>query len=81
MRGPAGRPALRRCLSENPAVLECRGDGLCRAIPYSDWTNTGDLDHARRLLAPLLAEEPRWARYLELLADLDVAPRARELLD
>jgi uncharacterized Ntn-hydrolase superfamily protein len=46
-----------------------------------DAVQKGDLDQGRSLLAPLLKQEPRWASYVRALADLDLVPRARELLD
>jgi hypothetical protein len=45
-----------------------------------DAVGDGDIARGRELLAPLLAEEPRWAAYVALVADL-VEPRAHGLLD
>jgi uncharacterized Ntn-hydrolase superfamily protein len=42
--------------------------------------HSGELDRARELLAPLLAEEPRWAVYARALAARDVLPHVDELL-
>jgi uncharacterized Ntn-hydrolase superfamily protein len=43
--------------------------------------HTGELDRARELLAPLLAEEPRWAVYARALAARGVLPHVDELLE
>jgi uncharacterized Ntn-hydrolase superfamily protein len=42
---------------------------------------TGKLAQARELLGPLLASEPRWADFIRTLADRELLPNARELLD
>jgi len=42
---------------------------------------TGRIDEARRLLRPLLEEEPRWGNFVRTLADRDLLPHAAELLD
>jgi uncharacterized Ntn-hydrolase superfamily protein len=42
---------------------------------------TGRIDEARRLLRPLLEEEPRWRDFVRTLADRDLLPHAAELLD
>jgi uncharacterized Ntn-hydrolase superfamily protein len=42
---------------------------------------TGQLDEARELLRPLLEEEPRWGDFVRSLADRELVPNARELLD
>ena len=42
---------------------------------------TGRIDEARRLLRPLLEEEPRWGDFVRTLADRDLLPHAAELLD
>ena len=42
---------------------------------------TGRIDEARRLLRPLLEEEPRWGDFVRTLADRDLLPHATELLD
>jgi uncharacterized Ntn-hydrolase superfamily protein len=44
-------------------------------------TAMGQLDEARALLAPLLEAEPRWADFIRTLADRELLPNARELLD
>jgi uncharacterized Ntn-hydrolase superfamily protein len=41
----------------------------------------GQLDEARELLRPLVAEEPRWADFVRSLADLDAVPNAAKLLE
>jgi hypothetical protein len=40
----------------------------------------GDVERARELLAPLLAEEPRWAAYARALAARGFLPQVDELL-
>ncbi len=42
--------------------------------------HAGELDHARELLAPLLADEPRWAVFARALAARGVLPHVDELL-
>jgi uncharacterized Ntn-hydrolase superfamily protein len=44
-------------------------------------TVAGQLDEARQSLAPLLEAEPRWADFIRTLADRDLLPNARELLE
>jgi uncharacterized Ntn-hydrolase superfamily protein len=44
-------------------------------------TAAGELAHARELLEPLLEAEPRWADFVRTLADRDLLPNARELLE
>jgi uncharacterized Ntn-hydrolase superfamily protein len=46
-----------------------------------DTLAAGDVETARMLLAPLLAEEPRWASYVRTLGELGRAPGAEALLD
>jgi uncharacterized Ntn-hydrolase superfamily protein len=43
-------------------------------------TAAGELDEARESLAPLLEAEPRWADFIRTLADRELLPNARELL-
>ena len=45
-----------------------------------DAAQAGDLDQARELLRPLLAEEPRWAHYARALGTRGVLAHAEELL-
>jgi uncharacterized Ntn-hydrolase superfamily protein len=45
-----------------------------------DAAHAGDVERARELLAPLLAEEPRWAVYARTLASRGFLPHADELL-
>jgi uncharacterized Ntn-hydrolase superfamily protein len=44
-------------------------------------TAAGRRDEARGLLRPLLEEEPRWGDFVRSLADRELVPNARELLD
>jgi uncharacterized Ntn-hydrolase superfamily protein len=44
-------------------------------------TATGELAEARRLLAPLLQSEPRWAEFVRSLADRGLLPNAAKLLE
>lgn len=46
-----------------------------------DAAHAGDLARARELLAPLLAEEPRWADYVRVLGGRGHLPHADELLE
>jgi hypothetical protein len=39
------------------------------------------LQHARELLAPLLADEPRWADYVRMLEARSLIPHADALVD
>ena len=45
-----------------------------------DAAHAGDVARARELLAPLLAEEPRWADYMRALSEAGELPHADELL-
>jgi uncharacterized Ntn-hydrolase superfamily protein len=45
-----------------------------------DAAHADEIDRARELLAPLLAEEPRWSVYIRLLGEHDYLPHADELL-
>jgi uncharacterized Ntn-hydrolase superfamily protein len=45
-----------------------------------DAAHAGEVDRARELLAPLLAEEPRWADYARAIAARGFLPHADELL-
>ena len=45
-----------------------------------DAAHDGDVDRARALLAPLLAEEPRWADYIRVLGGRGLLPHADELV-
>lgn len=44
-------------------------------------TATGQLDEARRLLRPLVEAEPRWADFVQTLADRELLPNADKLLE
>jgi uncharacterized Ntn-hydrolase superfamily protein len=46
-----------------------------------DAAHADDLVRARELLAPLLAEEPRWANYLQVLGKRGFLPHADELVE
>jgi uncharacterized Ntn-hydrolase superfamily protein len=46
-----------------------------------DAAHADDVDRARELLAPLLAEEPRWAVYVRVLGERGHLPHADELVD
>ena len=75
--------AINRAESGGRANL-ARAGGLreldLRWAEILDAVDAGDLEQGRALLAPLLSEEPRWAAYVELVADL-LTPGARGLLD
>jgi uncharacterized Ntn-hydrolase superfamily protein len=62
-----------------------RGGGLreldVRWAAMFDAFTAGDVEGARALLAPLLAEEPRWALYVRALDELGRVPGAAALLD
>lgn len=45
-----------------------------------DAAHAGDVERARELLAPLLAEEPRWAEYARTIAARGLLPNAERLL-
>lgn len=45
-----------------------------------DAAHAGDLDRARTLLVPLLADEPRWAAYAQALGARGFLPHVEELL-
>jgi uncharacterized Ntn-hydrolase superfamily protein len=45
-----------------------------------DAAHAGDIERGRQLLAPMLADEPRWADYLRALRDAGELPHADELL-
>ena len=40
----------------------------------------GDIERGRAVIAPLLAEEPRWADYMRALSEAGELPHADELL-
>jgi uncharacterized Ntn-hydrolase superfamily protein len=46
-----------------------------------DAAHADDVGRARELLAPLLAEEPRWAVYVRVLGERGYLPHADELVD
>jgi uncharacterized Ntn-hydrolase superfamily protein len=46
-----------------------------------DAAHAGELGRARELLAPLLAEEPRWAEYVRTLGARGYLPHADELVE
>jgi uncharacterized Ntn-hydrolase superfamily protein len=46
-----------------------------------DAAHADDVTRARELLAPLLAEEPRWASYVRVLGDRGHLPHAEQLVD
>ena len=52
-----------------------------RLAEVSDAADAGDVEHARELLAPLLAEEPRWADYVRTLGGRGLIPHADQLVD
>jgi uncharacterized Ntn-hydrolase superfamily protein len=52
-----------------------------RLAEISDAAHAGNVDHARELLAPLLAEERRWADYVRMLGARGLIPHAEELVD
>jgi uncharacterized Ntn-hydrolase superfamily protein len=45
-----------------------------------DAAHAGEIERARELLAPLLAEEPRWADYVRTLGERGYLPHADELV-
>jgi uncharacterized Ntn-hydrolase superfamily protein len=51
-----------------------------RLAEAADAAHEGDVERARELFAPLLAEEPRWADYVRALAARGLIPHADELL-
>jgi uncharacterized Ntn-hydrolase superfamily protein len=52
-----------------------------RLAEISDAAHAHDVEHARELLAPLLAEEPRWADYVRMLGARGLILHAEELVD
>ena len=72
MRGPPGPR------DEDLEVLPELDRQLARVFGL---TATGQLDEARESLAPLLEAEPRWADFIRTLADRELLPNARELLE
>ena len=85
---------LRRLLRLRNAYRAMRGppgpsEDELEALPERDrrWaaifgaTAAGRLDEARGLLRPLLEEEPRWGDFVRSLADRELVPNARALLD
>jgi len=72
MRGPPGPSG------EDLEVLPELDRQLARVFGL---TAAGQLDEARESLAPLLEAEPRWADFIRTLADRDLLPNARELLE
>jgi uncharacterized Ntn-hydrolase superfamily protein len=52
-----------------------------RFAELADAVHAEDLTRARELLAPLLAEEPRWANYIRVLGARGYLPHAEELLE
>jgi hypothetical protein len=52
-----------------------------RLAEVSDAAHAHDVERARELLAPLLADEPRWAHYVRMLGARGLIPRADELVD
>ena len=51
-----------------------------RLAEIFDAAHEGDVEQARELLAPLLAEEPRWADYVRTLGARGLIPHADELV-
>jgi uncharacterized Ntn-hydrolase superfamily protein len=51
-----------------------------RFAELADAAHADDLDRARELLAPLVAEEPRWADYVRVLGARGFLPYAEELV-
>jgi uncharacterized Ntn-hydrolase superfamily protein len=51
-----------------------------RLAEIFDAAHTGDVGHAREILAPLLVEEPRWADYVRMLGRRGLIARADELV-
>jgi hypothetical protein len=45
-----------------------------------DAAHAGDVERARMLLAPLLAEEPRWAMLVKALGNRGLLPHAGEIV-
>lgn len=63
------------------AARAFRMDALdVRFAEILDAAQAGDIERGRKLLAPLLADEPRWADYMRALRDAGELPRADELL-
>jgi uncharacterized Ntn-hydrolase superfamily protein len=75
-----------RAMSDDgPAAAAARAGGLSevdvRWAEIFDAAHTGDVEAARGLLAPLLADEPRWADYVRTLTARGFLPRGDELLE
>jgi uncharacterized Ntn-hydrolase superfamily protein len=51
-----------------------------RLAEIFDAAHTGDVGHAREILAPLLVEEPRWADYVRMLGRRGLIAHADELV-
>jgi hypothetical protein len=45
-----------------------------------DAAHAGDVERARHILAPLLAEEPRWEMLVKVLGDRGLLPHADEIV-
>jgi uncharacterized Ntn-hydrolase superfamily protein len=52
-----------------------------RLAEVLDAAHADDVERARELLSPLLAEEPRWADYVRTLGTRGLIPHADELVD
>jgi uncharacterized Ntn-hydrolase superfamily protein len=74
----------RAMYDDGPGAAAARAGGLSevdvRWAEIFDAAHTGDVEAARGLLAPLLAEEPRWADYVRTLGARGFLPHGDELL-
>jgi uncharacterized Ntn-hydrolase superfamily protein len=72
MRGPPG---------PGPEDLEALSELDRRWAAIFIATATGQIEEAREQLQPLLEDEPRWADFVRTLADRELLPNARKLLE
>jgi uncharacterized Ntn-hydrolase superfamily protein len=76
--------AYRALTRTDERAAAARAGGLSevdlRWAEIMDAGEAGDVERARELLAPLLAEEPRWADFVRALAARGLVPDADELL-
>jgi hypothetical protein len=75
----------RAMYDDGPGAAAAREGGLSetdvRWAEIFDAARAGDVESARGLLAPLLAEEPRWADYVRTLSGRGFLPHGDQLLD
>jgi uncharacterized Ntn-hydrolase superfamily protein len=77
-----GYAAMREVEERAEAARAAGMAGLdVRLAEIFDAAHADDVERARELLAPLLAEEPRWAHYVRILGARGLIPHADELVE